>query len=99
MSEPTSDPVVTEPVETVDQPPASPEVPVAEPTETVNTGASNESPTLPPGVLSSAARAHALLGHMQTIAAQLQADIERYVPAPALDAAKIEVASIIRAIL
>ena len=75
--------------------------PVAEqpPAEVVNTGASNESPVLPPSVVASAARAHALLGHMMTMAAQLQADIERYVPAGTLAAAKVEVASVIRAIL
>lgn len=61
--------------------------------------ASNESPVLPASAQAAAAKAHALLEHVKTMASQLQADIERVVPASMVNAAKAEVDALIRAAL
>jgi hypothetical protein len=63
------------------------------------TGASNVSPQLPPNAQSAAARAHAWFSHMEQIAQQAQADIERYVPAGLLQAAEAEASAFVRSIL
>lgn len=62
-------------------------------------GTSNESPQLPPSAQAAAAKAHALLEHLKDVATQVQADVERVVPASMIDAAKSEVAALIRAAL
>jgi hypothetical protein len=61
--------------------------------------ASNESPSLPPTAAAGAARAHALLGHFVDAAQKIQADLARYVPQSALDAAKVEVQAMLREII
>lgn len=110
MSESPAEPVETspEPVqagEPVTIEPADPEtVPAeaqapAEDAAPVGTGASNESPSMPPSAQAAAAKAHAGLGHLIQVAQTVQRDIERYVPAAVLAAAEIEVKALVRGIL
>lgn len=59
----------------------------------------NETPTLPAGAATAAAKAHAVLGHVIAVAQQAQADIGRYVPPDLLAAAEREVAAMVRSAL
>jgi hypothetical protein len=64
-----------------------------------HTGVTNQSPQLPPNAAAGAAKAHALLSHLVEAAQQVQAELERYVPADAISAAEVEVKSMLRSIL
>lgn len=57
---------------------------------------SNESITLVPGPQASAARAHVTLSHLVDLARTIMADIERFVPAATLQAARTEVQQLVR---
>ena len=62
-------------------------------------GTANESPVLPPSAQAGAAKAHAFLGHLVTVAQAAQAEIEKYVPPEMVAAAEREAALLIRSIL
>jgi hypothetical protein len=69
-------------------PPSDPRAPVA----------GDEAP-LPANAVAAAARAHALLGHFVSVAQAAQADLEKYVPATLLNAAKQDALTFIREVL
>lgn len=62
-------------------------------------GTANESPVLPPSAQAGAAKAHAFLSHLVTVAQAAQAEIEKYVPPEMVAAAEREAAMLIRSIL
>lgn len=61
--------------------------------------ASNVTSVLPPNAQAGAARAHAFLGHVINLAQRYQKDLERFVPPEFIEAAKVEVAALIKAVL
>lgn len=102
VPEPEPTPAASEPVTEPEPEPAPEPVQFAadeQDATPVTLGVSNASPQMPPNAQATAAKAHALLGHISGVAATLRAEIERYVPAPVLQAAEVEVAAMIRAIL
>lgn len=76
-------------------------VPADEPTQAQQPigATANETPTLPAGAQTAAAKAHATLEHLVTVAKAAQAEIGRYVPPDLLAAAERDVKQFVRSIL
>lgn len=73
--------------------------PVAQHAPGLVQGAANQSPMLPANAQAGAAKAHAFLGHLVTVAQQAQAEIERYVPAELIAAADVEAKAFIASVI
>jgi hypothetical protein len=96
--EPVSAPEVDEPENSAPVIHTTP-VPEDEPQHLVQSGASNVSPTLPPGAQAAAARAHIVYGKIAAMAQAVQADLERYIPAGFLQNAESEANELLRDVL
>jgi len=90
----------TQPVPPEPEPEPEPQnAPEPPPVALAHPGVSNQGPALPASAQAAAARAHQVLDKIITIAQNVQADLERYVPADLLSAAENEAKQFLRDVL